>query len=469
MNRNEEYNELLTEMENTPNELEYTVKRAQVRLKNRSRIKFVTVTLSSFASFLMVFTILVNSFPTIAYACGQIPMLKDLAQLVSFSPSLSAAVENEYVQPIELEQTEADITARIEYIIVDQKQLDVFYSLDSKIYSAMEVNPQIKSRYGKILSGYTLSSGSFGALNSELRHLTVNYVDENMPNSLQLILKIHDNGNHEMTEELVLYEDQKPNKDEFIEPEYKEPEYIAEFTFLLEFDPYFTAQGETITLNQTFELDGQSLSVTTVDIYPTHISINLDDIDSNTAWLQSINFYIENEKGERFDRISNGITATGDKDSPMMVSHRLESSFFSNSENLTLFITGVTWLDKDMEKVKIDLKNVTADTLPQYVEFENATRRDNNWTLEFLAKEFKENMSYQLWRTDYYDEQGKEYSYNSWSTGVTDSYNEEIGQNKPEQFEVKFTLYNYPYDIVYLKPNYSRIVELPSPIEIKVK
>lgn len=122
-----------------------------------------------------------------------------------------------------------------------------------------------------------------------------------------------------------------------------------------------------------------------------------------------------------------------------------------------------------MEKIKVDLKNVTADTLPQYVEFKNATRLEDNWTLEFISKEIKENMSYQLWRTDYYDEQGKEYSYNSWSTGVTDSYNEETGQNKPEQFEVKFTLYNYPYDIVYLKPNYSRIVELTSPIEIKVE
>lgn len=342
MNRHEEYNELLTDMENTPNELDYTVKRAQARLKKRSRIKFATVTLSSFALFLMVFTILVNSFPTIAYACGQIPMLKDLAQLVSFSPSLSAAVENEYVQPIELEQSEGDIKARIEYIIVDQKQLDVFYSLDSNIYSAMEVNPLIKSGEGESLGGYGLSSFSFGALNGELRHMTVDFVDENMPNSIQLILKIHDNGSYEVTEELVSYEDQKPNKDEFIEAEYKEPEYIAEFTFLIEFDPYFTAQGETITLNKSFELDGQTLTVTTVDIYPTHMRINLDDIDSNTAWLQSLKFYIENEKGERFDPISNGITATGDKDSPMMVSHRLESSFFSNSENLTLFITGVT-------------------------------------------------------------------------------------------------------------------------------
>lgn len=44
--------------------------------------------------------------------------------------------------------------------------------------------------------------------------------------------------------------------------------------------------------------------------------------------------------GERFDTVTNGVTASGDPDSPAMVSFRLESPYFSHSDHLTLFITG---------------------------------------------------------------------------------------------------------------------------------
>ncbi|MFR7893274.1 MAG: DUF4179 domain-containing protein [Dysosmobacter sp.] len=54
-----------------------------------------------------------------ARACGRIPLLADLAKAVSWSPSLSAAVENDYVQPLRLSQSKNGITARVEYLIVD--------------------------------------------------------------------------------------------------------------------------------------------------------------------------------------------------------------------------------------------------------------------------------------------------------------------------------------------------------------
>ena len=54
----------------------------------------------------------------------------ELAQAVAWSPSLSAAVENDYVQPIGQSQTVNGVTATVEYVIVDRKQLSIFYTLD---------------------------------------------------------------------------------------------------------------------------------------------------------------------------------------------------------------------------------------------------------------------------------------------------------------------------------------------------
>ena len=170
MNRKEEYDSLLTELENTPPALEYAVTRAKARAKRTKNIRhFFTILVSSIAVFLIAFITMVNLSTTFAMACGRIPLLHELAAAVAFSPSLSAAVENEYVQPIELEQSENGITMRVEYVIVDQKQLNIFYSLRSQIYSHMDATPHIRNTDGTPMDGYCLSAGEFGDENGELR------------------------------------------------------------------------------------------------------------------------------------------------------------------------------------------------------------------------------------------------------------------------------------------------------------
>jgi hypothetical protein len=465
VNRNDEYLTLMNELENTPVQLEYAEKRAQARLKAEHRHRFFIVPLSSIAVFLTIFTILVNCFPTFAYACGRIPLIKELAKVVAFSQSLSAAVENQYVQPIEQEQTVNGITAKIAYVIVDQKQLNIFYSLDSDTYTSMFDYTEVKATDGTVLEGYCMSSGTPNTPNGKLRLMTLDFMDRDMPGSMLLTIKVHDNGS--FTRTAPVHE-----KDSMLsDSEYKEPDYISKFTFTLEFDPYYTAQGENIILNHSFDLDGQNIVLDNAEIYPTHIRLNFSDKADNTAWLKSLSFYLENEKGKRFDKISNGLTATGSPDSPMMRSHRLESTFFSNSRELTLYIKGVQWLDKDMEKVMLDLKNVTAERLPQGVIFEKAERIKNDWILTFAAKIYKENTSYQLWSNNYYDEQGKEYTFNSWSSRESAYGVKELPNNTdaPDMFYVVIPLKEYPYDTVYMSPEFSRVVELSKPVVIKIK
>lgn len=466
MNRNDEYFTLMNELENTPIQLEYAEKRAEARLKAQHRRKLFIVPSSSIATFLIVFTTLVNCFPTFAYACGRIPLIKELAKVVTFSQSLSAAVENQYVQPVEQEQTINGITAKIAYVIVDQKQLNIFYSLNSDIYTAMDISPEVKSADGAPLGGYSISLGNpntpTDTPNGKLRLITVDFSDMDMPDSMLLTLKVYDRGS--LTGTAPVQEKYSMLSDS----EYKEPDFISKFTFTLEFDPYYTAQGENIKLNHSFDIDGQTIILDNAEIYPTHIRLNFSDKDYNTAWLISLSFYLKNEKGKMFGEITNGITATGSPDSPMMRSQRLESPFFSKSKELTLYIKGVKWLDKDMEKVKLDLKNVTAEKLPQGVTFERAEHVGNNWILTFAAKIYKANTFYQLWSSNYYDEQGKEYTFRT-STSTFGGEDRQNFNDKPDMFHVSIPLKNYPYDTVYMSPDFSRIVELPDPIAIKIK
>lgn len=455
----------MNELENTPIQLDYAEKRAEAKLKAQYRRRFFIAPLSSVVILLFVFTILVNIFPTFAYACGRIPIIKELTKLVAFSTSLSAAVENQFVQPIEQEQTINGITAKIKYVILDQKQLNIFYSLDSDIYNAMDAICGIKASDGTSLEGYCMSAGVPSTPNGELNIITVDFVDKDMPGSMLLTLKARDNGNF-TREGPVLVKDSMLSDNE-----YKEPDFISEFTFLLEFDPYYTAQGENIVLNKGFKLDGQTIILEDVEIYPTHIRLNFSDKEDNTAWLKSLSFYLENEKGKRFEKVVNGITASGSLDSPMMASHRLESPFFSNSRELTLHITGVEWLDKDMKKVKLDLANVKAERMPQGVTFEKAERNGDKWMLTFAAIQYKKNTTYQLWNNNYYDDQGNEYSFNSWFSGSRGYWDKETDKyiETPGVFRDEIPLKNYPYDTVYMSPAFSRKTELSEPVVIKIK
>lgn len=462
MERKEEYDRLLAALDNTPPALEYAVTRAKARAKkSQHRRRFFAVPVSSILVVLMSFVAMVNISTTFAMACGQIPVLRELASAVSFSPSLSAAVENNYVQPIDLEQSKDGITMRVDYVIVDQKQLNIFYTLQSQSYTQMTTTPSIAAPDGTPLEGYAITQSFARDDDDRLQQITVDFIDNDMPGSLVLTCKIQDMGSETMAApvQVDLTRDD-PGED---------PDFVSAFTFTLDFDPSYTQVGEVISLDQSFVLDGQHLTATTVEIYPTHLRLNLADDENNTAWLKSLTFYLENEKGERFEAISNGISATGCPDSPFMASHRLESAFFSESRHLTLVFTGVVWLDKDMARVKIDLANGTADKLPEGVTLVESIRNGSSWALTFTGEERKENGSYQLFETKYYDEAGNDYAYNSWST--LNNFDEETKTDTetPDTFKTQFYLLDYPFDTVYLSPSFSRAVTLETPLEIKVK
>ena len=135
MNRNEEYRALLAELEDLPERLDRTEQRALLRRESaRKRRRWFGVPAVGMAACFGAFVLLVNLSVPFARACGSVPLVRELAKAVAWSPSLSAAVENAYVQPIGQSQTVNGITATVEYVIVDQKQLNIFYTLHSDAY-----------------------------------------------------------------------------------------------------------------------------------------------------------------------------------------------------------------------------------------------------------------------------------------------------------------------------------------------
>lgn len=460
MNRLQEFEQLLREAA-PPENLRETIDRSVSRARRADTARRVAVCACAPLAVLVVFTALVNLLPGFALACQKVPVLRDLAQAVSFSPSLRAAVENGYVQRIDQEQSKDGITMRIEYVIVDRKQLNVFFRLSSKNHPHLDALPTISTIDGGRLQGYSITSSDFNEPNGTLRSFTVNFVQGDMPTSLLLDVRVQE---QQHTDGSQLTE-QRPQDAQASETAQNQFTSIANFSFPLTFDQAFTQKGEIIALSKSFQLDGQTMIAESLEIYPTHIRFTLKDDSNNTAWLKELRFYLQDEKGRRYDPPANGLTAMGSPNSPMTASYWLESSYFAQSKKLTLYITGATWLDKTQKRTRVNLTQGTADNLPQGVVLEQA-RRDGdrwvgNWVLYFSGELCNGRVMPQLFDQDYYDEQGKRYEVNEWMS----NYDEQ----KQTRFHDEFPLIDYPYDVVYLSPSFSYVTTEQSPVEIKLK
>ena len=481
MNRIEEYEVLLKELETTPENLESAVEKALKRENTFQKKRRILVSSAgSLAACFAAFVLLVNLSVPFARACGSIPLISDLARAVSWSPSLSAAVEHDYVQPMNLSQYQNGITAKVEYLIVDQKQVNVFFSIQSDDYAHLDLDHPTLTVPGE-QEGYASSFSSYGIENGDLMELRIDFMDRDVPDCLTMTFGVYDDPDR--------YKTSKPVEsslmdygDELLDENWEEQrEILATFTFELHFDPTYTEQGAVIDVGETFLLDGQSVTLTEAEIYPTHLRLNFDYDPANTAWLTELNFYLENERGERFNGIVNGISATGNPDDPSTDSVWLDSPYFSTGEHLTLHVTGASWIDKGQERVKVDLAKGTIENPPQGVRLEWAEKRNAGWVVSFSAgARWEKTMHYQIWKSCFYDEDGTAHDIDQ--RGVSDSpmilgeisgaelesYEaaEKAAKEEGRYFET-FGLKDYTADCVWLEPCWTRITDSTADVVIR--
>lgn len=459
MNRNEELKQLCLELDEAVPGLDASLEKAKRRKQRRN---LVIRPLGSLAAGFAIFVLLVNYCAPVANACSRVPVLRELAAAVTFSRSLSDAVENDYVQEMNLTQTKNDITAEIAYLIVDQKQVNVFYRLNSDKYRNLDADPDVRDADGETASGYVLSSSWFAG-DGGLQHISIDYVDADVPDSLRLILRVRDLGGREADEEAP----EQLVEDSFFDDPDPLPEYLEEFDFLLEFDPTFTETGKVIPLNWEVVLDGQTILMETLEIYPTHLRLEVRDDPGNTAWLKDLDFYVRTEDGMVFSSDISGITATGDGegDSESMVSYRTESNYFYDAEELSLVITGAEWLDKSRERMWVDLATGESDPLPEGVTFEKAEKQINGWYVIFRVEHREGEPMQQVFGFTAYDGEGNSYEINR--SGTT--YGEPDENGDYTYYLSQFPLKDYPYEEVWLEPTYTHFWDAAEPVVIEVQ
>lgn len=460
MNRNEEFRDLLSQDMSPAAEFGDVLRRARRRNAGRRLAKSG----GWIAGFFACFVLLVNFCAPVAYACSRVPGLRELAEAVTFSRSLTDAVANEYVQPIELEQTDNGITARVEYLIVDQKQVNVFFTLEGGGYKEFGADADFRLADGGMIGSCIYGTNEYSEPAGELRGASIELISGDVPESLIMELDVFaTSGNGDVVEAPA------PMQETGADPVYAEREPIAQFEFLLEFDPTFTETADIVEVGRSFVIDGQTIVVRRVEIYPTHLRLELDDVPENTAWLKSLDFYIETDDGQVFETTKNGLIATGKEGSPMMASYRADSTYFYESEHLRLVITGAEWLDKDMEWVHVDLANCEAEKMPEGTELYSAERTENGWYVSVRAERRAENTSHQVFMGIYHDPEGNEGYCMSWSITDAGVYPARVGYGEKDCFFEEFPIVDYEWDEIWLQPAYSHMWTAEEPVVVEIK
>lgn len=296
MDRMEEYKALRDAPEELPPALEGAVARARARARRRRLWRRISAPAGSVAAVFAAFVLLVNLSTPFALACGKVPVLKELAAAVAFSPSLKAAVENDYVQYIGQSATDNGITVHLEYLMADQGGLMLFLSVSGPEEATFFMpRATFTTPDGERLEGCSVLMDSVapGELSNAITVAFNGEEESQLPESLRLTCEVQahipdvtDAG--EWTADAVV-------------------------TFDLPLDQRFRGQGRTVEVNRWLELDGNNIRIVDLELYPTHARLNLEQDPDNAEELQSLDFYLEDKKGNRYEKGSaSGLTAMGD-------------------------------------------------------------------------------------------------------------------------------------------------------------
>lgn len=453
MDRMKDYAALLRDLEALPPALAGTVDRAKAK-RRRLRLRRCLAPAGSIAAVFAAFVLAVNLWTPFALACARVPVLKELAAAVAFSPTLKAAVEHGYVQYLGLRQTDNGVTMDLEYVMADQGQLVFFVSFTGpeEVTSFIPL-AKFTAGDGEALKGCSVMSSSLapGELSNAITVVFNGEEDHVLPETLRLECRVECHSPGAST----------PGR-------FRED---ASFTFIFPLDERFRGQGRTIEVDRWLDLDGNRIRVAGLELYPTHARLNLEQDPDNAETLTGLSFYLEDASGVRYEQGSaNGLSAMGD-------SYLFESPYFNDCSSLTLCVTGAEWLEKGREFTAIDLEAGTAlDPLPEGVELSVHRAENGAVWLAFLAPEppgtaEDAHAAYQICTTDYRAPDGTE-----GDTGGLSRYSDSVlWPNTADEtpipkgwFAEEYDLGHYPWDTVEMELCFTRRAYFQAPLALAI-
>lgn len=375
MKRNEAWEDLLTQAEQIPDELETRLDRTIARAERRRWLKPLIGVTGTAAAFVL----LVNSSVTFALAVSRVPIVRELVEAVAFDPSLKAAVAHDYVQLVGDTYTQDGVTVTIEYLIADPMNVSVFYSLSDEQGRELELVPDLFDANGNSLP----VSATFGEERIEenesekgLFDTMRSYLGLDKVQKTLYTWRLHASKEGVIQTQMQLkvevrnlghWKDAEWNAvDEPEAQESRAPEAMFTLDIPLTIEPQFLKSGRVFPVNQTVDVLGQKLTIDEIAIYPSNTRIIWHTDPENDAWLTYLPFYLTDEHRNRVDGIRNGISGTGKDRGYGGGTVWLDSAWYDTAEHLTLHLDDAAIVPKDQDTVLLQ-EDGRLIGLPDYI------------------------------------------------------------------------------------------------------
>lgn len=350
MNRLEEFRQLKDQQPYLPSSLDNLVnEQVHHYYQYQKRKKMIYYPLISLCTIMVICILTFNLFPTITYACKDIPILENFAKVLCFNQTVKDCIDNDYA--IYVHHTDKDIT--LEYMIVDEKQI-TFYLKGCQLNDLENVH-YIKK--GKDYSQAFLADNHF---------VKIQCIYDN----LQQI---------EFDNYLTFSHNQK------------------QYQFPITIDKNKIKKTKSIILNKEVIVNNQKLTIQKIEVSPSITKVYIQSDPNNTLIFDDAHISIY--KNGQLYTTANGIYAQSlDKFTKIFI---IDSPYFQ--DNYTLSLHSFTFISSQYDHCSVDIKNKTINNLPDNMKINDFKITDHQLKITLYAKNpYKKSYSFV---TQYYDNQ----------------------------------------------------------------
>ena len=212
-----------------PEELDFIVKKTLKEGRKKRKFKTIYKYGIGVVSTFLAFVLLVNIFPTVAYAMSKVPGLDKLVELVTFDKGFDNAIEEGLVKEINFEEEQNGVKLKVNTIAGDWKRLWIGYEISGEIDFGFDVS--IINEDGGI-SWSTFYNEPYSIINEEGEQES--YIEV-----------AFDKFNEEFTLKFNIYD-----KGKYVESNLNK-EYIAGFSVPIKLEEIFNSELINIPIDNT--------------------------------------------------------------------------------------------------------------------------------------------------------------------------------------------------------------------------
>lgn len=418
---------------------EYIKKGIEIGQKKKKRLK-VKKFLNIAAAVIIIFVTSIRISPAFAKYISTIPGLEYIVKLINYDKGIKDAVDNNFVQQVNMSEEHEDLVFTIKDMIVDDSKAIVFYSIENKgdhrFVNISEIEfddekgePLIASfNYGSFINKDFSVEKKLGG------SIELNFVEETvMPDKIFVRVKLRDNAS------------------EYI-PRDKDNILASTWNFEIPVDKKkFENMKKVYTINKIVEIEGQRIMFKDVTITPTRAAVKIEyDKNNSKKILRFDDISIVDENGEVRGTIKNGVSGSRLDDNNEIL--YFQSNYFNNPRELYITGSSIKALDKDKLTVIVDTDSKKLIKAPDNrLKFVSVGDYNDGLHLEFELEinEAKDTgYSYQIFDNRFKDSTGNLYYCNSAGNSYSSDNNQSVylsfSHNTKFKNPIYLTIYEYP-------------------------